>query len=57
MREFFELGEADIDEFVAIFEDEWYAILANITSDDKAAEVMERLLGTPDWTKRRVKSE
>jgi hypothetical protein len=53
-----ELDDTTIEDFVVIFEAEWQAVLANVTTDQKAAEVVERLLGTPDWTKRRaVESE
>lgn len=58
MKEYLELKDTTIEEFIAVFEEEWKAIIANITSDQKAAEVVEELLGTPDWTKNRAnKSE
>lgn len=51
LKEYVELRDNEIEEFISQFEAEWYALMALKLPDDQAAEVMEQLLGTKDWTK------
>lgn len=53
LKEYLELNEKTIEEFIAQFEAEWQALLHQVLPDEKAAELTEKLLGIPDWTKNR----
>lgn len=50
LKEYLELSDPVIDGFIAEFETDWYALMAQKLPDDEAADIMEKLLGIPDWT-------
>ena len=52
LKEYLELGDADIAAVVSQVQDEWYRIMALHYSDKDAAEIMQDILGVPDWTKK-----
>lgn len=51
LREYLELDETTIEDFVIEFEDDWKKYIASKTTDRKAADILETLLGTPNWIK------
>jgi hypothetical protein len=51
LKEYLELDDRTIDGFIDQFKEDWAAVLAQKLPDEEAANVLERLLGIPDWTK------
>ena len=51
LKEYLELNDRDIESVISQFQGEWQALFAQTLPDDQAAEVIEKLLGIPDWTK------
>lgn len=53
LKEYLELDTKTIEEVINQCNAEWSAIVYQKLPDEQASEIMEQILGIPDWTKTR----
>ncbi len=49
--EYAELDKHTVDEIIVQCEAEWAPLIYQRLSDEQASELIEKLIGIPDWTK------